>query len=514
MIKELSKVYEPYQDKSAQIDNCKLLVFIDPIVSDSHRTQLVSELEQQSHRNFEIVEEICVNENDVYVVIRNHAELYPQIFERLARLHTVYKKLFTYSDYLDITSEKEVYLPAWSPIRFEANDYLGNVLSFSGELVKSSVQNKSFNDELLETLISYANEICRIPEVLYSSASNIRIKHSSNKRADGEDKVSIIIPTRGTVNLKTGKPYLYDAVGSIATADRSKLSVEVILVIDSDTDSKYAETLVNKYSGSFSIKTIKSDPPFNFSYKCNLGTRFANNEKLLFLNDDAFFQDANGLSNLAGYLDRDSVGAVGALLFYPDMSIQHAGQIVRNGHMTHAFHHQSFHEDLNLNLTTNHEVSGVTGACLGVKRTLLEQVGGWNENYPNSYNDVDLCFRIRDAGKSIVQVNSSRLFHSESVSRDAGLNTKHYRLLVQEWSAALTFEPFMRNGDAFGNHSEHLSTHGKNLKSMKGHYLQYLRYILRNSGFSGLSIALKNRVVMGTLRFQYFRDLRNPKIYM
>ena len=122
---------------------------------------------------------------------------------------------------------------------------------------------------------------------------------------------------------------------------------------------------------------------------------------------------------MLSYCQREDVGAVGALLFYPDNTIQHAGVIIGKGGIAgHAFI-GSQKDDLGYfgRIVCTQELSAVTAACMMVKKEVYEQVNGFNEELEVAFNDVDFCMKIRKAGYHIVYNPNAKLYHFESKSR-------------------------------------------------------------------------------------------------
>lgn len=176
--------------------------------------------------------------------------------------------------------------------------------------------------------------------------------------------------------------------------------------------------------------------PFNFSYMCNWGAKEAQGDYLLFLNDDMEIVDADWLILLMEKAVLPYVGAVGAKLLYPDTDIiQHAG--ITNLRVGPAHKLQFAHDTEDHYFGQNrgvHDMLGVTGACLLVKKTIFEKVGGFDETLAVAFNDVDLCYKIYEAGYYNVVRNDLFLFHHESLSRgkDGESEEKQLRLLREK----------------------------------------------------------------------------------
>lgn len=158
---------------------------------------------------------------------------------------------------------------------------------------------------------------------------------------------------------------------------------------------------------------------FNYPAINNYGVEQAKGEYILFLNNDTEIVNANCLEEMLGYCMREDVGAVGARLYYEDGTIQHAGVIVGLGGIAgHAFVGYP-HADLGYfgRIQMAQDYSAVTAACILVKRSVFEEVEGFDEKYAVAFNDVDLCMKIRKVGYLIVYNPYAELNHYESKSR-------------------------------------------------------------------------------------------------
>lgn len=161
------------------------------------------------------------------------------------------------------------------------------------------------------------------------------------------------------------------------------------------------------------------DGEFNYSAINNYGASFAKGEYLLLLNNDVEVINPEWLEEMLGYCMREDVGIVGARLYYPDDTIQHAGVVIGFGGIAgHAFVQQK-------RGTTGYchriicaqDYSAVTAACMMVKKSVFEEVGGLTEELQVAFNDVDFCMKVRQAGKLVVYNPYVELYHYESKSR-------------------------------------------------------------------------------------------------
>jgi len=257
-------------------------------------------------------------------------------------------------------------------------------------------------------------------------------------------------------------------------------------VIDNDANKEYVSRIKQSIPGDVSLKIIEFTPPFNFSKKCNLGFAESIGDTVVYLNDDTEWVGDQGLKELVGTASLEKVGPVGALLLYPDGYVQHGGQTMRPPDIMHAYRFQTPFDGPFGDLVVAHEASGVTGACIAMKRKVVDEIEGWSEEFPNSFNDVDLCFKARDFGYSVIQSNKVKLIHHESKTRIAEVYTTHHRDLLNKWRDFLNDEDFMRNDFAIGNSLNDGSEIG-NLKSdLSGKYLKYFFYIVKNYGLKGI----------------------------
>lgn len=165
------------------------------------------------------------------------------------------------------------------------------------------------------------------------------------------------------------------------------------------------------------IKVVKWTKPFNYSAINNFGVKHARGEYLLFLNNDTEAIDPHLLDELLGQCIQPNVGAVGAKLYYEDGTFQHDGIIIgHSGVAGHALIGQS-DENMNYRVRTVYNVSAVTAACMMVPRKVFDEVGGFNEDLPVAYNDVDFCLKVRDHGYWIVLDPFAMMYHYESRTR-------------------------------------------------------------------------------------------------
>ena len=146
-----------------------------------------------------------------------------------------------------------------------------------------------------------------------------------------------------------------------------------------------------------------------FAENCNVGAAQTDNEILIFLNDDTKIDQDDWIEKLTSPFENPKVGATGCRLIYPDGKIQHSGVYFDTPDGILTAYNRTWDTDTG-------PVAAVTGACLAIRRTLFEQLEGFDTEFRNGYEDVDLCLRIHQAGYTIVYVAECTLIHHESQS--------------------------------------------------------------------------------------------------
>ena len=184
------------------------------------------------------------------------------------------------------------------------------------------------------------------------------------------------------------------------------------------------------------IAIVSYRGPFNYSAINNLGARCATGDYILLLNNDTEVITVRWMEELLMYAQRADVGAVGAKLYYPNGTIQHAGVVIGLGAHRTAGHTHYRQQRQNLGymgrLCYAQDVTAVTGACLMVKRELYLAAGGLDEGFAVSLNDVDFCLKLRGMGLLNVFTPFAELFHYESASRGADDTGDRARRYAQE----------------------------------------------------------------------------------
>ena len=233
-------------------------------------------------------------------------------------------------------------------------------------------------------------------------------------KIEGTPKVSILIPNKDHTDD------LEKCLHSIWTKTEWD-NYEVIVIENNSTDPKtfdYYKEAEKRYDG---LKVVQyPEKGFNFSGINNFGRKFASGEYLLLLNNDVEVVNGDWLTELLRQCAHpDGAAICGAMLYYPDDTLQHAGVITGlGGYAGHSHKYKKRGGSGYLfRAATVQDFSAVTGACLLVKTSVWDEVGGLDEKFAVAFNDVDFCLRVRDAGCRIAWTPYAELIHYESKSR-------------------------------------------------------------------------------------------------
>lgn len=261
----------------------------------------------------------------------------------------------------------------------------------------------------------------------------------------GDPMISIVIPNKDhAADLKR-------CITSIL--EKSTYENYEIVIVENGSETKEIFEYYTSLKEYDNIRVVTYEKPegqngFNYSAVNNFGVKQTKGDYILLLNNDTEVITVNWMEELLMYAQREDVGAAGAKLYYGNKTIQHAGVVLQLGaHRTagHSHYGQS-RENLGYmgRLCYAQNVSAVTGACLLVKKSLFEEVGGLDESFAISLNDVDFCLKLREKGLLNVFTPFAELYHYESVSRgldDSGEKAERYNResahFREKWKAVL-----------------------------------------------------------------------------
>ena len=278
------------------------------------------------------------------------------------------------------------------------------------------------------------------PAVVALEGIRYRVTYHGGNTAPPE--VAIIIPTRNQSDLLRA---CVESILNLTTYPNYH-----IVIVDNGSDAFEALEYLRQLSTNPRVSVQVDNSPFNFSALNNRAVERTSADLLCLLNNDIEVIEPAWLDELAFNACRNNVGIVGAKLHYTDGRIQHAGVVLGIGGVAghaHKYYPQNS-EGYFSRLNLRQDLSAVTGACLMIRRTTWETVGGLDESLQVAFNDVDLCLRVRALGQRIVFTPYARLFHHESVSRgheDTPEKQERFKqeteLMLSRWQHALHADP-------------------------------------------------------------------------
>lgn len=255
--------------------------------------------------------------------------------------------------------------------------------------------------------------------------------------------VSLVIPTRNALDL------VRQCIESIVMG--TAYPNYEILLLDNGSDDPEALAYFAALGAQQNITVIRDERPFNYSALNNAAVARARGELIGLVNNDIEAISPDWLDEMVSLALQPGVGAVGAKLLYPDMSIQHGGVILGVGGIAgHAHKHlPSTAPGHGGRAQLVQSFSAVTAACLIVRKSLYEQVGGLDEEHLGvAYNDVDFCLRLREAGFRNVWTPYAELLHHESATRGLEVADSSRLRLAREaawmrnrWGALIANDP-------------------------------------------------------------------------
>lgn len=373
--------------------------------------------------------------------------------------------------------------PDWDLNLFYAQNYTEHLCAFDAKLVTQvggfdacSGAVCTYDLTLRCTEYIQAGQIGHIPQVLYhardvhasdSKVHDITAKRQATLQAHfarcgvvaqvtslGQDLrvsyalpnqpplVSVVIPTKNNARL------LRQCLDSIF--EKTDYRHFEVLVVDNGSELPETLDYLKSLIGRPQIRVIRDNYAFNYSALNNAAVQQAQGEIVALVNDDIEVKSAAWLTELVGHAMRPGVGAVGARLWYPDMTLQHAGMVLVGGIARHVHKHLPQGEaGFNGRAQNTQSFTAVTGACLVVKKSLYEQVGGLNEReLAIGFNDVDFCLRLVEAGYRNVWTPYAELIHHESATRGQDDSPekqrraeKELRYMRRRWGDRLLVDP-------------------------------------------------------------------------
>ena len=377
--------------------------------------------------------------------------------------------------------------PDWNPDLFFAQNYLSHLCLYKRELLTATPQgSEDLGEDLLLRLLPHikAEQIVHLPRVLYHRlARNAeqpslprmpRLRnyfHAIEKKevsiaaglAPGLYRiryplpqpaplVSLLIPSRDRREL------IETCVRSILTKTTYP-NYEILILDNQSQDPGTLEFFEQIEQEDRRVRVLPYDQPFNYSAINNFGAGHAQGEILGLLNNDLEIISPDWLGEMVSHACRSEIGCVGAKLYYPDNTIQHAGVILGlwgvAGHSHKHFPRSAPGYGNRLLAIQNY--SAVTAACLLVRHSIYQEVGGLNEeDLPIAFNDVDFCLRVQAAGYRNLWTPYAELYHHESVSRGTDLTPEQIARGQREIDyMKRTWGPELANDPSYSPHLTH-----------------------------------------------------------
>ncbi len=243
------------------------------------------------------------------------------------------------------------------------------------------------------------------------STTEVGFQRNKFSVPDPKPLVTLIIPTKDRVDL------LQMSVGSIL--EKTSYEPFEIIIVDNRSEKNETRKYLESLSKDRRIRVLKYDASFNFSAINNFAARHARGSIIGLINNDIEVIHEDWLSEMVSHAIRPGVGAVGAKLYYPNDTIQHAGVILGfDGVAGHAYRGKDakFPGQVGRAFLTQN-LSAITAACLIVRKEIFDQVSGLDESLQVAFNDIDFCLRIRAAGFRNLWTPFAQLYHHESLSR-------------------------------------------------------------------------------------------------
>lgn len=429
-----------------------------------------------------------------YVALLDHDDVLAEhalyMIAEAAQRHTDAEVFYSDEDKLDANGRRHDphFKPDWSPELFYGQNYLNHLTAYKRAAVERvggfrlGFEGSQDYDLALRVIASTRGPIVHIPYVLYHwrifegagtmSSDNLHRATAAARRALTEyfsalgttvaiepvlgsfnrivrpapeswPRITVIIPTRDYLDV------LKVAIDGL----EHRTDYPNLEIIIADNESSQPETL-SYFSDvkELGVQVVRCHGAFNYSEINNTAVAASTGEYVLLLNNDISIIDSGWLKEMLQYFAESDVGVVGAKLLYPDGTLQHAGVVLGIGGVAgHRYVRSAGNEPGAFGrLTLAQDVGAVTGACLLIRRTVFDNVGGLDaDNLAVAFNDVDLCMRVRAAGYRVVWTPFAVLEHHESKSRGSdliGAKAERFRVETRfmraKWGSQLLRDPF------------------------------------------------------------------------
>ena len=358
--------------------------------------------------------------------------------------------------------QEPVFLPDFSPNRWDYEDYLGRAVYIRKDLYEQIDWDKTSRRAGLKRVMELDNSIIHIRSLLEGDIPGFvklekRPGRGSFEAVNSEQLqeaihqgISIVIPSKDhpdvlqkclqSVEKTTGDIPLEIIIVDNGSCKENRVRVEAMCKFTTDGSG-----------GRVTCQYMYEPMEFHFSKMCNMGAAKAAGAYVLFLNDDIEAVEAGWLTRMLSEAVKPYTGAVGMKLLYPDGErIQHAGIVNLPMGPVHklqfAQDKEVYYDKRNRGV---HNVCAVTGACLMMRKALFEALGGMSLELPVAFNDVELCFHAMEEGYYNVVCCDSFLLHHESISRGQDNTEEKRSRLLRERSRLYEMHPKQVSFDAF-----------------------------------------------------------------
>lgn len=414
-----------------------------------------------------------------YIALFDHDDvLHPSVLYEYMKVICDKNADYIYCDETTFKGNKTIddmitlhFKPDFAPDNLRANNYICHFSAFDRHLLEGdSLFRPEFDGsqdhDMILRLTSRAKHVVHVPKLLYywrshagSVASDINAKSYAIDAAKGA--VAAHLREQGYENFEITSTKAFETIFRIkyeiqgnplvsivipnkdhvtdlercitSILEKSSYEHYEIIVVENNSVTEEIFEYYKKIQENPNIRVITYEGDFNYSKINNMGVSEARGEYILLLNNDTSVITLDWIEELLMYAQRSDVGAVGAKLYYEDKTIQHAGVVLALGQHRTAGHSHYRVSSNNLGymgrLCYAQNVMAVTGACLMMRKALFTELGGLDEGFAVSLNDVDLCIRAWKAGYVNVFTPFAELYHYESVSRgldDHGEKAERY----------------------------------------------------------------------------------------
>jgi O-antigen biosynthesis protein len=364
--------------------------------------------------------------------------------------------------------------PAYSPDFLLSSSYIGRPLAIGAEIVPqltpTTVSLPDLEHDLALRACEVAENVVHLPEVLchrlFAPGHSVvtgdhdvaHVVAALERRAEAAQVTPGVVA--GTYQVRRHSPeppsttiiipfrdeprFMRACVESI-DATRGRGKVDFVLV-DNGSVQPETKTLLERLADRPDVVVLPDARPFNWSELNNAAAKVATGDVFLFLNNDIEAHVPGWVDLLAAQAMRPEVGAVGARLLYPDRRLQHCGVVIgMGGAADHVQAGLGENRPGYLHMATStRECAAITGACLATRRSVFEDLGGFDDALGVDLNDIDYCLRTQRSGLRVLYDASAELIHHESPSRGFAGGARDIKQFIERWKASILMgDPYL-----------------------------------------------------------------------